>query len=86
MPRAGGGDGWRDGGGGGLAVFGGDWLQAAAQAGGVGRLVLGEQPAQNRAGVRIDEVDLGEIPGGEANFQQRRDADTGWALRSGGLR
>ena len=58
-----------DGGGDGLR-FGGDSLEAATQAGGVGRLVLGEQPAKHRAGMRIDEVDLGEIPGGEANFQQ----------------
>ena len=35
-------------------------------------LVLGEQPAEHRAGVRIDEMDLGEIPGGEADFQQRK--------------
>ena len=54
---------WRDG-------FGGDRLRAAAPAGGVGGLVLREQPAEYRAGVWIDQVDLCEIPGGEADFQR----------------
>ena len=35
--------------------------QAATQSGGIGRLVLWEQPAKHRAGVRIDEMDLGEV-------------------------
>jgi hypothetical protein len=32
--------------------------------------VLREQATQHGTGVRIDEMDLGEVPNGEANFQQ----------------
>src|SRR6516225_3874994 len=49
--------------------LGGDRLQRSAQSAGVPGLVLREQPAEHGAGVLVDEMDQGEVPAGEAQFE-----------------
>ena len=66
--------------------LGRDRLQRSAQAVGVSRLVLREQPAQQLAQAFVDQMDLGEIPGRIADFESEPDGDIGSAPRSGGPR